>query len=350
MKKKRLLTLLGSLLLVFVMLTSTFVTTYAQQPIKLRVNLPGSPTTGHVIINTELFKKIEAACKGRVEMSFYTGSLLGPPTENYQMVKSGVVDISGCILGFFPGQFPLTEFLYLPFLGLSNAEMGSRAFWGLYEKFPELKSEFSGVKVLHLDTDAPCIIGTNKPIRKIEDLKGLKMRTLTGSPMEMMKAVGAIPVAIAPVDAYTSMERKVIDGWVWSWEGCVGHKVDELTEYFTVVSTYQPAFGNFMNLAAWNKLPPDIQKIFDQHSGDFGSAFLGKGTDHYNQIAREKIQANKNKKINTLSPEETKRWQEACKPIWDKWVANVEAKGLPGKAFFQEARKLQEKFAAEYKK
>jgi TRAP-type C4-dicarboxylate transport system substrate-binding protein len=105
-----------------------------------------------------------------------------------------------------------------------------------------------------------------------------------------------------------------------------------------------------MNLGVWNKLPPDIQKILENYIGSAGSEYFGKEMDRSNETEKAKVQAMKDKTIIDLSPEETKRWKEACKPIWDKWVATVEAKGLPGKAVLEEAQKLSEKYLAEYKK
>jgi hypothetical protein len=63
-----------------------------------------------------------------------------------------------------------------------------------------------------------------------------------------------------------------------------------------------------------------------------------------------KVQGMKGKKFFDLSPEEVKKWKETCKPIWEKWTASMEAKGLPGRAVLQEAQTLSAKFAAEYKK
>jgi TRAP-type C4-dicarboxylate transport system substrate-binding protein len=184
----------------------------------------------------------------------------------------------------------------------------------------------------------------------MEDMKGLKIRALTGSPTEMLKTLGGTPVLMAPGDIYTSMERKVLDGWMWSWEGCVGAKLYEVTDYYTPANTYQPGLTLLMNPASWNKLPPDIQKIMEIYIGPAASDFFGKEFDRYNQMNKAQVQAMKGKIFIDLSPEETKRWKETLRPVWDKWVASVEAKGLPGKAVLQETQNLSAKYAAEYKK
>jgi TRAP-type C4-dicarboxylate transport system substrate-binding protein len=350
MKKNERIRFLSYLLLVSIFFTSTSVAVHAQEPIKLRFYYHSSPTGGQAYFYQDWIKKVKEATKGRMDIIFYPGATLGPPTEAYEMVKSGVVDLATVIVGFFPGRFPLTDVVQLPFLDLHNAAVASRVYWGLYEKFPQFRAEYPGVKVLILYCDTPTPIGANKQIRTMEDLRGLKVRALSGSPTEMLKTLGGTPVLMPPGDIYTSMERKVLDGWMISWEACVRHKLYEVTETYTSANTYQPALCFLMNPAAWNKLPPDIQKILENHIGAAGSEFFGKDFDRSNQMDKVKVQGMKGKTFFDLSPAEVAKWKETCKPIWDKWVTNMEAKGLPGKAVFQEAQNLSAKFAAEYKK
>jgi len=351
MKKKHNLRLLGILFLVLSITISTSMTVQAQQPIKYRFYYHASPTGGQAYFFQDWIKQVKEATKGRLDIAFYPGATLGKPTEAYEMVKSGVVELAVVIIGFFPGQFPLSDVIQLPFIDLHNARVASRVYWGLYEKFPQFRAEYPGVKPLALYCDTPTPIGTNKQIRTMEDMKGLKIRALTGSPTELLKILGGTPVLMPPGDIYTSMERKVLDGWMISWEACAGHKLYEVTDYYTAANTYQPALAFLMNPAAWNKLPPDIQKILEKkYIGAAGSDFCGREFDLTNGKDMAKVQAMKGKTIIDLSPAETKRWKESCKPIWEKWVANMEAKGLPGKAVLQETMNLSAKFAAELKK
>jgi TRAP-type C4-dicarboxylate transport system substrate-binding protein len=350
MEKKRLLTLSGSLLLVLMMIATTSITAHAQQPLKLRVYYATSPTAGQGMFVQAWLKKVEQAAKGKVDLVFFPGAILGPPPESYDMIRTGTVDCGIIVLGLHPGRFPMSEVCQLPFIGFENAFDASRAVWALYEKFPEFRAEYSSVKVIHIYCDAPTPIGSNKPIRKIEDIKGMRIRSLGGSPTEMMKALGGTPVLISPQDVYTAMERKVIDGWMWSWEGAIGNKLAEVTNYFTTANTYQPVLAFIMNTVVWNRLSPDIQKAFNDLGGVAGAEYCGREFDKANQIEMAKVAAMKGKQIFNLDPEEVKRWREACKPVWDKWMADMEAKKFPGKAVLQETLRLAEKYSAEHKK
>jgi len=348
MKKKQHLRLLGSLLLVLIILISTSMTGHAQQPIKLRCYYHASPVGGQAVFYKEWIKKVGEATKGRLDIVFYPGASLGPPMEAYKMIESGAVDMGCVIAGFFPGRFPLTDVIQLPFLGLPSGVVGSRVYWDLYEKFPEFRKEYQNVKVLILYSDAPTPIGSNKAIRVAEDVKGLKIRSLSGSPTEMLKALGGSPVLMPPGEIYTSMERNVIDGWMISWEACIGHRLQEVSKYFTTANMYQPALMFLMNLDAWKKLPPDIQKIIDENSGAAGAEFFGKGFDRFGKEGIETVQKMKGKEIISLTSEQVERWKGICKPIWDKWVADAEAKGSPGKAILAESQKLVAKYTKQY--
>ncbi|NWF91616.1 MAG: TRAP transporter substrate-binding protein [Syntrophaceae bacterium] len=354
MKKKGVSALLGTICLIGLFLALSFATAkpglaqVKESSIKLRCYYHASPVGGQAEFYKAWIKKVGEATKGRLEIVFYPGASLGPPMEAYKMIASGAVDMGCVIVGFYPGRFPLTDVVQLPFLGLPSAVVGSRVYWDLYERFPEFRKEYQDVKVLILYTDAPTPIGSNKAIRKAEDVKGLKIRALAGSPTEMIKALGGSPVLMPPGEIYTSMERKVIDGWMISWEAVIGHRLQEVSKYFTTANMYQPALTFLMNEGAWKKLPPDIQKIVEEHSGAAGAEFFGKEFDRFNKEGIEIVRKMKGKEIIPLSPEQVEKWRAICKPIWDKWVAEMEAKGLPGKAVLGEAQKLVAKYTKQY--
>jgi TRAP-type C4-dicarboxylate transport system substrate-binding protein len=310
------------------------------KPISLNVYYHGSPSGGQALFYQAWIKKVEEATGGRVKMTFYPGAVLGPPMEAYEMIKEGAVDMGCVIPGFFPGRFPLTNVVQLPFLGLPSAEVGSRIFWELYEKIPEFKGDYPDVKVLNLYTDAPTPIGTKKPVRVAEDIQGMKIRSLAGAPTEMLKELKASPTLMPPGEIYTSMDRGVIDGWMISWEACGGHRLYEVTDYWTTAYMYQPALVFLMNLNSWKRLPSDIQKIIDEHAGAAGSLFFGREFDRYNLQVRSKVAAMKDKEIIELSPAEVAKWKRITSPVWDRWLADMKAKGLPGKAVLDEAERL----------
>jgi TRAP-type C4-dicarboxylate transport system substrate-binding protein len=333
------------LLSILLLVVGSSGTTQAREKrIKLRFYYHASPQGGQARFLKAWIEKIEKASNGKLDISFFPGASLGPPMEAYKMIESGAVDMGCVVKGFYPGRFPLSEVILLPFMGFPNGEIGSLVYWDLHEKFQEIRDEYTNIKVLVLYTDAPTPIGSNKAIRVAEDLKGLKIRALSGSPTEILKELGAYPVLMSTGEIYTSMERNLLDGWMFSWEGCIGQRLEDVTKYFTTANAYQSAMCVLMNQSSWDNLPPDIQKVINEHSGRAGASFFGREFDRFTQIGIEKIKKMRGKEIITLTPEEAKRWKNICQPIEDKWLADMEAKGLPGKAVLDEAQKLLEKY------
>lgn len=347
MKKIGLSTLFSSICILAVALLFTVIVAKPTpaETIKLRVYYHGAPRGGQSLFYQAWIKKVEEATGGRVKMTFYPGAVLGPPMEAYTMIKDGAVDMGCVIIGFFPGRFPLTNVIQLPFIGLPSAEVGSRIYWSLYEKFPEFRADYPGVKVLNLYTDAPTPIGTKKPVRTAEDIKGMKIRALAGAPTEMLKELGAAAVLMPPTEIYTAMERGVIDGWMISWEACAGSKYWEVTDYWTTANMYQPALAFLMNQDAWNRLPPDIQKIFDEQTGAAGSRFFGQEFDRYNNEAKATVEKMKGKEIIKLSDEQVEKWKKITRPVIDRWLADMKSKGLPGEAVLAETERLLKQYS-----
>jgi len=104
----------------------------------------------------------------------------------------------------------------------------------------------------------------------MEDLRGMKVRSV-GRQADMVKALGATPVAMDPADMYEALRRAVLDGVVGPAEMLQGWKLADLIKYVTVPKGFgnAPLFYIVMNKEKWDKLPADIQKTFDTVSREF---------------------------------------------------------------------------------
>ena len=140
------------------------------------------------------------------------------------------------------------------------------------------------------------------------------------------------------------MQKGVIDGFAYTWEGFVGRRMYEVTGYLTDAKWYVAPFFTIMNLNKWNSLPPDIQKAIEGVSGLKAALILSKCMDDVEGRARQ-ICKDRNIEIIKLSPEEKDRWQQAARPVWDKWLSNMKAKGIPGQNILDETKRLFKKYS-----
>jgi TRAP-type C4-dicarboxylate transport system substrate-binding protein len=288
-------------------------------------------------------KAIEEKTGGKVKIDIYPSATLNKPQDAYDAVVKGIADITWGFVAYYPGRFPLTEVLNLPMLGVDKASLGSKVIWDLYNTTPYLKKEFDDVKVLMLHTHDGAPITSRMPILTAADMQGKKLRTGGGPAVAFLQSLGTSPIAMPAPDTYQAAEKGVIDGAVMAWEAVEMLNLQEVVKYGLDANVHSGTFFLIMNKKKWESLPPDVQKVFDEQSGDIASQLFAKAWDETKKTSTDKfIKAGGT--IKTMDPEETKRWQEKAKLVWDKWANDLEAKGLPGKAVLAEALTRIEKY------
>ena len=288
---------------------------------------------------------VEKNTGGRVKIDIFHGGTLGGAPEQWDMAIQGRCDISWGHQAHFPGRFPLTSSLELPFLGFPSAEAASFVGWNLYQKFPEIRSEYAKVKVLFIHAGALFQLHMikGKEIHKLEDFKGKKVRAPGDVAVKVLQSLGSTPVGMPAPDTYLSLERGVIDGTLFSMDAVEGFKLAEVTRQQVVGNFYAPMFFLIMNLDAWGKLPADIQKKIEEMSGAFGAAFAGKGWDTA-AIRGMDVAKKAGNEIYQVPQTELIRWEKSTKSVYDSWVAEMQNKKLPGKRVLDELLVLSEKY------
>lgn len=286
-------------------------------------------------------KMVEERSKGRLKVTIFPGGVLGKPADHWDMVKDGIADIGWGTHNYTPGRFPLTSAGDLPFI-FKTAKGGSRAMWELYQK--HLQKEHEGVKVLWVFVHPPAQLHlAKKPVKTLEDLAGMKLRSPGGQVAALVKTLGATPVTMAAPEVYNALERGVVDGTVFPWEAIFGFKLSEVLKHHTVANLYVSTFFITMNQKKYDSLPPDLKKVVDELSGAWGAEFAGAAWDKGEEdgiAAAKKAGA----QTHVLTAEERQRWIQKAKPVEDEWITSVGSKGLPGKQVLADLRELVKRF------
>lgn len=295
------------------------------------------PTHPCAKIFDEWGKEIEKRTAGKIRVRQYAGGTLTPAAQTYDSVVGGVVDAGNIVLGYTMGKFPLSEGLDLP-LGVPNGYVATRMMNAYYEKFKP--KELEEVKVLFLHAPPGGNLHTrSKQVHKLEDLKGLKIRTY-GPNAKMMTLLGATPVAMPQGDAYDAISKGVVDGGLWTYEALQGWKIGEVVKYTTEIPkiVYTGVFVVAMNKKKWSSIAPEHQKTIDQINREWIEKH-GRLWDSINEEGKSWCLKRGNT-IMQLPPDEMNRWVAKIQPMLDEYVKNMKAKGLPGDAVL--------KFAQEY--
>jgi TRAP-type transport system periplasmic protein len=272
-------------------------------------------------------KDLEKRTNGAVKVNYYPGGTMGPAPQTYEAVTKGIYDVGNHVLGYTPGRFPLSEVLDLPH-GYPNNTIPTKLANAFYNKFRP--KEFNEVKVLWLHGQAPGLVHTkSKPVAKLEDLKGLKMRTY-GSNAKLMALLGGAPVAMPMGDVYDAVSRGVADGLMSAYEALEGFRIGEQINYCTEAygTSYTAIFAIVMNKDKWNSLPPNVQKIIDQMSVEYADKYATMWDDI--EKSGKNYMIKRGAKIIPLSAAETARWVEKAQPLFEEYVKKMKDKNLPG--------------------
>jgi len=272
-------------------------------------------------------KELEKRTGGRVKVTPFHGSTLTPTAMIYDSVTKGIADIGMGTLGYTRGRFPLSEFTDLP-LGYPSSRVATKLFNEYYKKFKT--KELDDVKVLYLQGIGPAILHTaKKPVSKLEDLKGLKIRA-SGLQVSPTAALGASPVGMPISDVYDALSKGVADGGIFPYEALDGWKLGEVVKYTTESYPVALSSGLFvvMNKKKWESLPVDIQKIIDK----LDEEWVEKVAWTWDEVDKEgkDFALKRGNKIITLSHAEGERWKKAVQPVLDNYVKMTKANGLPG--------------------
>ena len=296
------------------------------------------------VLLKEWGQELEKRCNGKVKVSYHPAGTLVPAAQSYDACVKGITDVGNQVLGYAMGRFPFLQVLDLP-IGFPPGQAPTKIANAVYNKFKP--KELDDVKVLWLHSMPDGLLHTRaKPVRKLEDIQGLKIRCF-GSNAKFIGLLGAAPVAIPAPDVYDALSKGVVDGMLWSYEALKGFRVGEFVKYTNenTNTAYGAVFAVVMNKKKWNALPPDIQKIVDELS----SEYIEKYAKMWEDINTEGKQWLKDRgdELIALSPEEQARWYEkGAKPVVDEYLKEMKVKGLPG----EEAMKFIEECFKEYKK
>jgi TRAP-type C4-dicarboxylate transport system substrate-binding protein len=307
-------------------------------PVKLKyANFPPAPT--FPCIQMERWKKeVEKRTNGKVAVDTFPGGTLLGAKNMMDGVIAGTADIGCLCMAYQPGRFLITNAVALP-LGLPNAKVASLTLWDLYEKYkPE---GFAKVKVLTMFTTAPSNIMSKIPIRNLNDLRGVPIRA-SGGAAQILKAWGANRVGMPMPETPEALQKGVVKGLFSSLEVMKDFKFAELCKFVTMTETPVYPFSVVMNMDAWNKLPKDVQKVFDDLRVE-QCRWTGEYMDNHVIESMEWSKKVQGVEVIHLSQGEKAKWDKLLEPISAKWIQDMKGKGIPSNQVVKDIKNFAKK-------
>jgi len=288
--------------------------------------------------------ELEKGSNGRIVVKRFPSAQMGPEPQHYDFVRTGQADVAWFRHGGTPGRFPLTEIGSLPFM-FGSAEIGTKVLNDPGLRANYLDAEHKGIKVLMLLTHQPGNAHTTKkPVRTLDDFKGLRLRFPSPSVRDLVQGLGATPVGVPPTEMAEQLQKGTIDGVFIDYGGAgIAFKLGGILKYTTELYAYVSSFGVGMNEEFWNKLPPDLKKLVtDSMTGR--EKEVGEAWDALD-IPGKKALVDGGAEAIRLSPADTAKVRQIGDQVSEAKVKELDGKGLPARAVYTQMRSLAEKNA-----
>ncbi len=274
------------------------------------------------------FERLTGGC---YEVEVIHGGALSGIADSYDAVINGVADMAHIVPQDTQHPFPMSEVVALPFYHVDST-IATEALGVLREK-GYFDDEFSEAKLLMMNVSASADeLYTIEPVISLADIKGMKLATGGGSRVELCNRLGATPVFCPPPDLFSMLQKGVVDGMLMTGYSLYNdHTADFVTTLVDPVRMFRITHVLLMNMDVYEGLPDDVKQIVDTMDQDarlslFGAEIL---TEEYNETI-DKWLGSTGTQI-TLNDDDFAELEQICSDIFEKWIEEKEAAGLPGR-------------------
>jgi TRAP-type C4-dicarboxylate transport system substrate-binding protein len=281
--------------------------------------------------NTEGIERVAAILKertgGKFTIKIGYGEVFSKDKENLDSIKLGAIEMADMCNFYHPGKTPAWMVFSLPFLPLDDLRVMAVAA-DAEMRHPALMADLAQWNAMpYFYTILPQyeFMGKGKPPKTLDDWKGVRVRA-PGAVGDAFKLLGAHLSTVPAVELYTALERGTVDAASFPFTYAhAAYQLHTISNWFT--SNLSPGVAGcaaVVNKDAYAKLPPQYQKLLQEAQPEAYKAMIEayEAADKVNlPMFREKLTEIR------YSDADLKRFQEiAGKPIWDKWVADNQAK------------------------
>jgi len=272
---------------------------------------------------------IKEKSKGRITYTMFPGATLGKPNEQYDMVRSGKADlICDFSVQYSPGRFPLSELLTIP-VPFPKDTPASEISLAVFDRV--LFREYTDTKTFLLYMVPNFNYLGKKKVLTLDDMKGLKLRSSGGFVPKSIQLLGATPVHMPPGDLFLSLQTGVVDGAIMGHLAVRMFKLQEAIKYYMLGFSFgSTCNGIAMNKRVWERIPGDLKPMVTEELRKMN--FLANVVNDDFFDADMDLMKKAGVEVYSLPPEQVEVWSKAIKPSVDKWVEELEGKGLPAKS------------------
>ena len=274
--------------------------------------------------------------RGRIEIQVNNGGVLAGPTESLDAVQSGVVDVMMSLPHFYPGRFPMTDMLLMPFLPYKSSLHASEVFMYVWENSDLLQSDpgYDNVKLVmfRANCDSP-IITVNKKLEKATDLKGLTLRAAVAPLVTWLAEFGGIGQGCPIGELFQNMQNGTFDGAITDWNAVDSFRFhDNCAKYFCDELVQFGMHFLLINQNTYDRLSPENKAAIDRASGMAALAVMANAWDDLSIKVKDDVVNEFGGEVYKLPPEELKILRDAADKTNAAYVASL---GEPGRQLYE---------------
>jgi TRAP-type C4-dicarboxylate transport system substrate-binding protein len=209
-------------------------------------------------------------------------------------------------------------------MAMDNIRQSSAIMKAFIDKIPAFMEEAQKqqIRPIFFHLLNPYLLNTREPIKKLEDLKGKKIRTWGEDLPRLFQAAGAVPVNIFMPEIYENLQRKVIDGCPFGVDMVLSYKLQDVAKHITEVVIWEgPAWGVWISEKSWQKVSPTDQMRILQIAEKAREREL-KTTAEAEGRARETLKA-EGVQFHAFPAEDLTRWKKASPDFFNDWIEKM---------------------------
>ena len=294
---------------------------FAQQKLVLKatdVHPLGYPTVEAVV---RLGKKLEAATGGRLSIQMYPSMQLGGEKEMIEQAQVGALAMARISVGPMGPLVPELNVFNLPFMFRDDAHMEKVIDGPIGDELLKKLSDHATAGLIGLcwmNAGTRNVYNSKKPVRSLDDLKGLKIRMM-GNPVfvDTMNALGGNGVAMGFDQLVNAMQTGVVDGAENNYPTYATGQHFRYARYYSLTGHLMIPEILVFSKRTWQTLTPDDQALITK----FAKEAQQEERTLWYEMERKSIQQIKEAGVDIIEIPDKKPFQDAVKPVWDKYGA-----------------------------
>jgi TRAP-type transport system periplasmic protein len=265
---------------------------------------------------------VEQKSGGKIKVKVYPGGTLGGEQQVASAMQGGTVEVSMMAPAQLVGNYKEFLVLDLPFAFANEREADLVLDGPFGKKLLEVMPAKGLVGLAYMEQGYRSISNSKRPISKLEDIQGLKIRTIQ-NPLyvDMLNTLGANAVPMAFTELYTALDTKAVDGQENPYSTLEASKFYEVQKYMSATKhIYNPQLL-LVGKKFWDTLSPAEKKIFQDAAYE--------ARDYQRKVAREmdlksrQFLVKSGMQINDIAPQEIARMRDKVKPVVDKYSVQI---------------------------